>query len=435
MVIFKKSFLIILILFLLLSLIPNFLYTGERAAFAEDQDPCENLSCPDKQNCEKKYDDKTKTCVCYNCSVSCKWKGENVINKSCSPLTVAEEWGCGIEIPIGEITDNTSSSAGKMLKTLEGMIKSGEEMALWTDRVLTDYKEWKCSEYINWEGEEKKCETGCRKYYQITAGSLQAEESDQECESETSRGKTIDPQDCNENHIKCLSCSEYCDKEEYKEECCWVDNTQLNPNYDPENEKENEYLSCKYCRKQDEGETKYCNEYCSAKSCEGCCSQYFNPIINGYKDIKNSNEALKNQIEETDTLERFQRRYILEQLDFSRCELAQCWVSAEEYLEIPTEEKIGKHLLTCKQASQTGLLEEDQIACFAFQAVKGLEEIIKLWEDLETASWWKKLIIYFQLQWEVVKFSAEILWEMATGGLELTQEKGCYPGNYYCCQL
>ena len=333
--------------------------------------------------------------------------------------------------------DNTTERAIDIQLNFEGIIENGKEMILWGDRLLTDYKEWDCQGYTDWEEKEKKCETDCRKYYSIDAGELQpGQPNEEQCEEklgrEISKGKSIYPEKCNEDYTQCIPCNEYCGQEEHKEECCWYESFKINvpdPEH-PEKTIEKE-ISCKYCKKEDEGENKYCYEHCSVDSCKGCCGQYFNPIIMSYETIKTFQETLKNNIEETNTPEKLKRAYLLEQLDFARCQLALCWTPAEEY----TESLVGNHLLTCEQANQLGLLGEDQVACFSFRAAEDLKEIEKLTEELKTASFWKKPIVYIQLQWKVIKFSLENLWTIITGGNELTQEEGCYPGNYYCCRL
>jgi len=437
MVSFKKPITLILIFSFLLSLTSNFLYTKNREVFAEE-DLCQGLSCPEGKNCTgPEYDEKSRACVCYDCSIPCEIELKTFTNQSCLPLAETGEWTCGKEIPVGEIIDNTCNIALKMQLAFEGIIINGEEMILWGNRLLADYQKWNCQEYINWEEKRIKCETDCRKYYNITAGVLQPDQPNEEkCEvelgREITRGKSVYPEKCNQDYTQCISCNEYCSQEEHQEECCWHESFKIDEP-DPKNpektiEKE---ISCKYCKKEDEEEAKYCSEYCFVDSCRGCCGQYFWPIINGYTGMEELQKALKNDIEETDTPKNLKRSYILEQLDFARCQLAQCWIPAKEY----TEALVGKHLLTCQQANQLGLLEEDQIACFTSQTIKRLEEIADFFEELKTAPFWKKPIIFFQLQWKVIKFGIETLWALMTGGLELTQEEGCYPGNYYCCQM
>jgi len=419
MVSFKKSTIIILVFSLFLSLIPNFLYTGERGVSAdEEENPCEGLFCP--ENCSgPEYDEKSGVCVCYNCPTFCETEIGNFTNKSCLPLGGTGEWTCGVEIPVGEVMDNTAARAIDMQLNFEEIITNGEDMILWGERILTDYQKWNCQGYADWEDRERKCETNCRKYYSITAGTLQPGQPDEEkCEEELgreiSRGRSIYPEKCNEDYTQCISCNEYCSQEEHKEECCWYESFKVNVP-DPEHPEK----------------TIYCYEYCSVDSCRGCCGDYFNPIIRGYEAIKASQETLKNNIEETNTPEKLKRAYLLEQLDFARCQLALCWIPAEEY----AENLVGNYLLTCQQANQLGLLGEDQMACFSSQAAEDLKEIEQFIEELKAAPFWKKPIVYFQLQWKVIKFSLENLWTTMTGGDELTQEEGCYPGNYYCCRL
>ena len=122
MVSFKKSTTIILVFSLFLSLIPNFLYTGERGVFAdEEENPCEGLVCP--ENCfGPEYDEKSGVCVCYNCPTFCETEIGNFTNKSCLPLEGTGEWTCGVEIPVGEVMDNTAARAIDMQLNFEEII-------------------------------------------------------------------------------------------------------------------------------------------------------------------------------------------------------------------------------------------------------------------------------------------------------------------------
>ena len=445
MVKLKKQIAIILIFSLFLSLIPNFLYNERGGVFASE-DPCKDVSCP--PGCpEPKYDEKTDSCFCINCQIPCKIEAKTFTNKSCFPLEGTGEWTCGIEIPVGEVMDRTTYLASRMLAEFGGIVKGGEEMVTWSDRLLTDYKEWSCSGYEDWEGKEKKCETDCRKYYSITAGVLQPDQPNEEkCEEELgreiSRGKSIYPERCNEDHTQCVPCNEYCSQEEHKEECCWYESFKIDVP-DPEHpgktiEKE---ISCKYCKKEDEGETKYCYEHCFVDSCWGCCGQYFWPIINGYAGMEELQEALKNDIEEK-TPEgealpesfKFKRSYILEQLDFSRCELAQCWIPAEEYYDVLAGEKVGKYLLTCGTVSQMGLFDDDQINCLSYQIIDEWETIIKIWTEPKE-HWWQWPVVFFETILYVQLLPWRIIWEMIKEWADTGQEEGCYPTNYYCCQM
>ena len=444
MVRLKKQIAIILIFSLFLSLAPNFLYTGNRDVFAEDEDSCKDFSCPAEcPDSKPVYDDRTNSCSCINCSITCQWKGEEVTNFSCRPLEEGGEWVCGVEIPIGEVLDRTTFLARKMLDEFGGIIEKGGQMAKFADATLTDYKKWNCAGYTDWEGKESKCETDCDKRYRITAGILQPGQSDPGCETETNQGKGIYPKECNEDYNQCIPCAEYCAREEYKEECCWIDNnSQPNPNYDPEYpEEEKEYLSCKYCKKEDENETKYCYEYCSARPCMGCCGQYFWPVINGYTGMEELQEVLKNDIREKtpegeDLPEsfKFKRSYILEQLEFSRCELAQCWIPGEDYPDVLAGKKVGKHLLTCEQASQLGLFDDDQINCFVYQITDEWETIIEIWKEPKE-HWWQWPVLFFETLLYVGLLPWRIIWYIMKDWTKAGQEKGCYPTNYYCCQF
>ena len=442
MVKLKKQTSLILILSLFLSLIPNFLYNENREVFASDE--CGDPSlCPDECTEGAVYDENSETCVCIDCSISCPWEGGSVINKACLPLSGTGEWDCGVEIPIGEVVDGTTILAEKMLVESLGIIKGGKQMVDKTDELLTDYKDWNCQDWCC--PNPDRCPTGCYKSYQITAGVLQSDQSDPECELETTKGKGIYPQKCNEDYHQCIFCVEYCSQEEHREECCWIDNSQPNPNYDPEHpKKEKEYLSCKYCKKEDEDETKYCYEYCSPHSCAGCCEAYFNPILEGFEVITGFQGELENDIDEKYSKEgvredlpadfKLKRSYILEQLEFSRCELAQCWMSAEDYPAVFSGEKVGKHLLTCEAVSQMEFLEEDQINCLSLRIKKEWEDIETIWKKLGVEEhWWKWLIPGYAYE-KFVKWSLMKILGLIEERSNIGQEEGCYPHNYYCCQ-
>jgi hypothetical protein len=427
MVKLKKQIVTILIFSLFLSLILNFLYTKEREVFAEEE-PCENVSCPSEcPDSEPVYDEKTDSCSCINCQIPCKLGAKTFVNNSCLPLEETGEWVCGTEIPVGEVMDRTAYLAGRMLAEFGGIVESGREMATWSDRLLTDYKKWSCPGYTDWEDKEKKCETECYKYFYVAAGELRPGE-DEQCPQEARyvpRG-IYAGDECKENPAQCQSCADC------GERCCWQEE------YSPDPEKPEETIICKYCRKEgsdpETGEP-YCQEMCTPYACRGCCSQYFSPIINGYSNIENLQEALENDVGETDSPEKLRRSYILEQLDFSRCELAQCWNPAEDYYDILTGEKVGKHLLTCEMVSRSGLFDDDQVFCSVSQAANEWEEVQELWEEMEKESWWQKPVVFFQTLGEIIKLGGGIIWEMVKEWFEIGQEEECYPTNYYCCQM
>ncbi len=414
MVRFKKQIVIILIFSFFLSFAPNFSYNESRALAA----------CP--QGCTEIEKDGEKYCI--NCPISCRWGTKKVTNKSCLPLEGTGEWTCGVEIPVGEVMDRTSHLAGRMLAEFGGIIAAGRQMADTADKILSEkegYKTWNCQDW---------CQTGCSKFYQVAAGTLKAGQ-DPRCPAEArSAPRGIYAGDeCKANVSQCKSC------EECGERCCWSEEYTSNP------EKPEEVITCQYCKKEginpDTGEP-YCKEMCSPYSCWGCCSQYFLPIINGYTEIENLQKNLVNDIEEK-TPEgkklpedfKFKRSYILEQLDFSRCELAQCLIRAEDYPEVLEGKKVGKHLLTCEQATQMGLLDEDQTTCFVLQVFDEAEKITDLWGEMEKAPWWQKPVIFFQILGKIIWLSGRILWEMTKEWFDFGKEEGCYPTNYYCCQM
>jgi len=417
MVKLKKQVSIILILSLLFSLILNFLYNGSEGVFAQDGNPCESFSCP--SGCpEPQYDEKTDNCVCINCPIACQWGGEKVTNKSCLPLEGTGEWVCGVEIPVGEVMDRTAYLAGRMLAEFGGIVEGGRQMVNKTDELLTDYKDWNCDDW---------CQTGCFKFFHIAGGELRPGEN-VECPLEARyvpRG-IYAGDECKEDLSQCRTCAEC------GERCCWSEE------YYPDPEHPKKTITCRYCKKEglnpETGEP-YCREMCNPYACMGCCDQYFWPIINGYSNMEELWKTLKNDIEETNSPEKFRRQYILEQLDFSRCELAQCWIPAEDYPDVLSGKKVGKHLFTCEMATRMGFLEDDQTACLVFQIFDEWEETEELWGEMETAPWWQRPVVFFQIMGKVIKLGGRMLWEMIKEWFDFSQEEGCYPTNYYCCQM
>ena len=49
--------------------------------------------------------------------------------------------------------------------------------------------------------------------------------------------------------------------------------------------------------------------------------------------------------------------------------------------------------------------------------------------------WWYGLAFPSRGGGGWIKIGWEKLWEIIPGGLEVGQEEGCYPTNYYCCQF
>jgi len=375
----------ILIFAFAISLIPNFFYNGNGALAA----------CP--AGCTEKEG------YCINCPISCQWGEDEVTNKSCQPSEGTGEWTCGVEIPVGEVIDRTIYSAEKMLAEFEGMLESGKEMTNKADELLIDYKDWNCQDW---------CQTGCHKFYRITAGERQPDQ-DPRCPSEAQSvpQEIYAGDECKADAGQCKSCDQCGERCYWSERHCWDLSKEEIVSCPTKAKAGIEILTCEY--RQKEGD---CQEMCSPFSCWGCCGQYFWPIINAYAKMKDLQEKLTNDIEEKDIPEKFKRSYILEQLDFSRCELAQCWIPAEDYFDVLDGKKVGKHLLTCEQISQMGLFDDDQIGCLTSQVEDEEEEI-------EKSSWWQIIIDFFQ-----------DIWQMLTEWLDFGQEEGCYPTNYYCCQ-
>jgi len=420
MVKFKKQILIIPIIIFFLSLVPNFLYNEGRVLAG-----CPTGCTPEERDGET---------YCINCPIPCKLEAKTLTNKSCLPLEGTGEWTCGVEIPVGEVMDRTAYLAGRMLAEFGGIVKGGEEMVTWSDRLLTDYKKWSCTGYTDWEDKEKKCETECYKYFYISEGELQPGE-DPRCPTEAryTPRSIYAGDECKEDPAQCQSCAEC------GERCCWQEE------YSPDPERPEETITCEYCRKEglnpETGEP-YCQEMCTPYSCQGCCGQYFWPIINGYTGIEELQKALKNDIREKtpegeDLPEsfKFKRSYILEQLDFSRCELAQCWIPAEDYPDILAGEKVGKHLLTCEAVTQMGLFDDDQVNCLSYQIEDEWKEIKDRWGEMAEKPWWQKPVVFFQIMGKAIWLGGRILWEMIKEWVDFGQEEGCYPTNYYCCQM
>jgi len=404
MVKIQKITIILIFAFAISLIFPNFFYNENRALAA----------CP--QGCTEEEKDGEKYCI--NCPISCQWGTKTVTNKSCLPLEETGEWTCGVEIPIGEILDRSAYLAGRMLAEFGGMIADGRQMADKADEILTDYKTWNCQDW---------CQTGCYKFYYIAGGLLKAGE-DPRCPAQAQfvpRG-IYAGDECKEDASQCKSC------DQCGEKCCWPEE------YTPDPEKPDEVITCQYCQKEGtdpaSGEP-YCREMCSPYSCWGCCGQYFWPIINGYTEMENLQKALKDDIEEKNSPEKFKRSYILEQVDFSRCQLAQCWIPAEEYPEVLEGKKVGKHLFTCEQAGQMELFDEDQTVCQTSQIENEWEEVKNLWQEMAEKPWWQKPIVFFQVLGKIIKISGQTVWEMIKESFDFGQEEGCYPTNYYCCQM
>ncbi len=399
---------------------PDFLYTENSAIAGCEQDSDCASSCEPGLNCVPKcFQGK---CSCINCEIKCEWDYKKTKNYSPQPLTGTGEWTCGVEIPIGEVIINSSLLGAKMLGEFMGIIENSEEMIEKTDEILDDYKDWNC---------KKDCKTKCHKYYHITKGLLQEEEQDWRCPKDIDVHKQIYAGDeCMEDAAQCKSC------EDCGERCCWQETYPI-----IEEEKEIEILSCKYCRQKD-----YCEEICNAYPCSGCCKEYFDPIIDAYSALENLPELLKNDIEEKtlggeeipeESKFKFKRSYILEQLEFSRCQLAQCWIPAKDWYNILEGKIIGKHLLIAETVSQMDLFDDDQFISSVLQVIDE-EEITKdIWGYFwgEPESWWEIPLIPFKFFGKTIILSWTMVKNMLDEKFETGKEEGCYPTNYYCCEL
>ncbi len=435
MVKLKKQIAIILILSFSLSLIPNFLYNEERKAWANDGGPCEGVTCPDL-DCEKAPHEETNTCSCINCPIECELNGATFTNKSCLPLSGdLEEWACGREIPIGEVMERSSFLASKMMAEFGGMIQASQEMVAATELILNGNPETGLPP-LSGANCEDMCATRCHKFFTISSWDL-VDGPAVECAAGPQPPGDIEAnKDCQDDASQCESCTEC----RTNGTCCWTTEPFApNPEF-PENT-----ITCKYCPQAGSCQTD-CDLYyrCgSNRGLPGCCGQYFSPVITGYADIEVAQEDLRNDIDEKYFDEgelkdlpdkfKFKRSYILEQLNFSRCELAQCWIPAEDYPAVLTGEKVGKHLFTCKTVSDMGLFEDDQLLCLVVQIMDEWEEIQKIWESPK--HWWDWPVTIFKIAVKIVSMAWRTVWTFIKEWFDIGKEEGCYPTNYYCCQF
>ena len=352
-----------------------------------------------------------------------------------------EEWTCGKEIPIGEAIDRSAILASKMLAEFNGIIESGQIMVEKTETILNGNPEEGVPPIADWEC-GNMCSAGCYRYFSISAWE-RVEGPPGICGSGPQPpGGIAAKKECQEDASQCETCAQC----RASQSCCWETTFAPDPDF-PENT-----VKCKYCP-----QAGACQESCSLYWCDkrydvdgslikpGCCDDFFNPIINGYSNIKGAQEDLKNDIDEKysdggvlkDLPDKFKfkRSYILEQLDFARCELAQCWIPAEDYPAILSGEKSGKHLFTCKSVSDMGLFEDDQLVCSATQIMDEWEEVQELWGEMLDAPWWQKPIIFFQVVWKTLTAAGQFLWDLIKEWFDVGKEEGCYPTNYYCCHF
>lgn len=393
---FKKTLLVILILSFSLSLIPNFLYNEDRVLAA----------CP--AGCTSKIEDGETYCI--NCPIACP--GSSFTNKSCLPLEGTGEWTLGREIPIGEIIDRSSFLASKMLAEFGGMIKAGEEMTKTADQLLTNLPSFSCGMNAS----------DCYKYLSFSGWGLTEGPADQCNEGP----RPPDRKECG-GREPCESCAE--------QSRDWEITFAPDPEY-PE-----DTITCSYRRPEGT-----CGANCTLFRCggyrgfPGCCSQYFDPAISSYSNIERALSDLKNDINETNAPEKFKRSYILDQLNFSRCELAQCWIPAEDFPDVLTGDKVGKYLFSCKTVSDMDLFEDDQLTCLTLQAANEWEEIQARWANPE--NWWDRPVVIFKiyataytLPWRIYIITWQMIWGMIQEWFDVAQEEGCYPTNYYCGQM
>lgn len=362
MVKIKKQITIILILTLCLSLIPNFSYNeiGEVLAQITPKD------------------------------IRCKWGAEEpMTTRSCFPPELVGEMACGVEIPIGEVMDRTSILASKIeIQFIKGIIENANLLIEKADELINNLPNYTCT---------STCKSECYKWIKIT-------------------GRLLVPiRDCPNTDTVTLGGSEPCQEctgdstvpkcEDYRTHA-WettVGNT-----------------TCPY--KVDTSVPNWCStstDWCMVLPSEGKCDWYsdpFDPAQKVYQALEKAREELKKDIE-SDAPEKFKISNILERLNYSRCELSKCYISAEEYPEIMAGKKTGKQLYSCQAVQDMGLLDDDQIACI-------MAELLLEKEGLEQPG-----------VWDIVKAVFKIVWKMIIDFFTGGREQGCNLSNYYCCQI
>ncbi len=413
---------------------PDFLYT-ENSAFAgcEEDSECASYCEPDFNCVPKCFNEE---CSCINCEIKCEWDLGTTKNLSPQPLLGTGEWTAKTQIPIGEVIERSAFLGAKMLGEFQGIIENSKIMTEKTDEILDDYKNWNC---------KNSCKTDCNKSYYITEGSKQ-EEEDWRCPEEASNvpRNIYAGDECKENVTNCKKCKDCGERCCWQETYCW--DSEIIPC--PSELEKIEILTCKYCLKglSTPAAKDYCDEMCDTRSCSGCCGQYFDPIIDAYSALENLPELLKNDIEEKtpggeeipkESKFKYKRSYILDQLEFSRCQLAQCWIPAEDWYKCFEGEIVCSRLIMAKTASQLGLFDDDQFISLVLQVIDE-EEITKeiwgeLWETPE--SWWQIPLFPFKFFGKIIILSWKTIWDITEEWFETGKEDACYPTNYYCCEL
>jgi len=362
------------------------------------------------------------------------------VHQSCFADLSEEEFACGVEIPIGEVIDRSAFLAFKMEEEFDEIIKETETEIAEVEKLIASGTS--CGNL---------CKTGCLKDRMIWGKFISGPST---CSSFPGTPAEIKVSCCEEAQLWCGNCLEPCDQCQCVDETyCWYcwEETQGAPPvtcyycqegypYDekirgkktPDSPGNCNWYSkkevadsslCQYCEIETQtecqsfyGQDECCQEECTTRSCRGPDKS---GVANSCQEIEKLEESLKNSIGETDQPEKFEWSSILNQLKFARCELSKCYISAEEYPKVMTGEMAGKHLFTCKMVQEMGLLEDDQIACIAFQALKELEEA-----ESASSGFWAVIKGFFKALWYIVK-----TW--LTGA----REEGCFPTNYYCCQM
>lgn len=396
----KKIIPIILIVSLSLSLVSGFSYNKSREILAAG-------TCP--AGCEAIEKDGQTYCI--NCPIPCQIGTGTFANKSCLPASGdLEEWACGREIPVGEVVERSSFLASRMAAEFGGIIESGKELVRATEELLNGNPErpplpqWNC---LNTCGSEP----GCYKYLNLT-WQLVAGPADQCAAGPQPPGQSV----CG---------SEPCP-------ACPAGFGDWETTFPPDPEMPEDTITCQY-------QLSNCSEDCTLFRCSGIRGgNPFDSVDRNYSDIELAQEDLRKDIEEDYPVEikeklKFKRSYILEQLDFSRCGLAQCWIPAEDYPAILAGEKVGRHLFTGKTVSDMGLFEDDQLLCLITQITNEWEEVQELWESPK--NWWSWPVVIFKIAGKLITMGWNVVWIMIKEWFDVGKEEGAYPTNYYCCVM
>ena len=445
MVGFKKQISIILILSLFLSLTPNFLYNGGREILAgcTTDESCTicppGTKCPCPSGCDGRCS--KGQCLCFDCPLPgrCNWgKDFEFKHESCLPEEGAGEWGCGKEIPIGEVILRTSLLADKMEQQfVKGIIENANIMI---DEIKGTPAKQGLLDKLDSLSCKDSCKVECHKYFNASEWLLKGGTAG--CNATIGENRSSDAR---ENCQKCdnvgLPCSTECNSCPIDENSkCAQDDCLIAETITTIGETVVAKTDCKYYPNP-----VYCTTNCDIRRWAGVnyCTWKDNPFssVNGYsKKIESSKERLIKDINGAEQPEKFKIEYIEKQLNYARCELSKCYISAEEYPKVMTGELAGKHLFSCKSVTEMGLLEDDQIECLSLQAMAEFEKLVEAvtgyWE--QPRHWWEyiPIVMIVEVSILIVKnVNWGLVWDVITELFKSTAEEGCFPGNYYCCQM